>query len=227
MKATDVTTAPPETTAAATPPAATTTPAPTATPVPTATATPAPTATATPKPTTTTTTPKPTSTATPSPTPAPKSVLRAVLRLQGAAVAPFDAPKAALLVRAVVAAVDGVGSAGDVSVLGVSESSGSGLDPTPVSSVASAQNARRSNLFSLSTSASVSSSSSRARRALSQTASSSSDPTADVTLAVRTASSERALIAQDDLDAAVTSGALRVRERKINKLIVRFFARFF
>jgi hypothetical protein len=96
-------------------------------------------------------------------------------------------------------------------VLGVAESGGAGAATEPVSSVASV-GARRKLLFpSPSPPSSLPSPSfPSSRRALSQI----SDPAADVTLVVRTGSSERALIAQDDLDAAVTSGALRVRERE-------------
>ena len=96
-------------------------------------------------------------------------------------------------------------------MLGVAESGGAGAATEPVSSVASV-GARRKLLFpSPSPPSSLPSPSfPSSRRALSQI----SDPAADVTLVVRTGSSERALIAQDDLDAAVTSGALRVRERE-------------
>jgi len=102
-------------------------------------------------------------------------------------------------------------------VLGVAESGGAGAATEPVSSVASV-GARRKLLFpSPSPPSSLPSPSfpsfpsfPSSRRALSQI----SDPAADATLVVRTGSSERALIAQDDLDAAVTSGALRVRERE-------------
>lgn len=101
-------------------------------------------------------------------------------------------------------------------MLGVAESGGAGAATEPVSSVASV-GARRKLLFpspsppsSLPSPSFPSPSFPSSRRALSQI----SDPAADVTLLARTGSSERALIAQDDLDAAVTSGALRVRERE-------------